>query len=188
MDRAVNRTNVFTIDCIGWTFPHSDSNLPQRPHFDNPSPQDHSSCHLFPPFFYQLGFSVQHNPNKPAQNPITTLLPTRRFSSLDSCHYQYCFDWQYTWAPLSAMWEKPGVLEINKGTSLLFPAHPWCNYQPISYVSDTSRFLACYFRALCFNHLFTYLAFLEIDSCTRNSANIQRVNKLNSTEASTTHI
>lgn len=100
---------------------------PSETPFRQPIPEGPLILPRFPSFCYQLGFSIQHNPNTPAQNPISTLLHTRRFSSLDSCHYQYCFDYQYTLAPLSAMWEKPGVLEINISTSLLFPAPPWYN-------------------------------------------------------------
>lgn len=100
---------------------------PSETPFRQPIPAGPLILPPFPSFFLPAGVLNQHNPNTPAQNPIPTLLPPRRFSSLDSCHYQYCFDCQYTLTPLSAMWEKQGVLEINTGPSLLFPAPPWCN-------------------------------------------------------------
>lgn len=117
----------------------------------------------FPSFFLPAGVLNQHNPNTPAQKPIPTLLPTRRFSSLDSCHYQYCFDCQYTLAPLSAMWEKPGVLEIKIKAPPFYsqPLHDAIIRLFLMFLRLPDSLHATFF-ALCFNRLFIYLAFLEI--------------------------
>lgn len=108
---------------------HSYSNLPQRPRLDNP-PTGLLILPLFPSFILLAGLIDTEQPGQFHRIASPPLLSTRRlcmFSSLNSCSYQYCFSCQYTVTPLSAVWEKPGMLEINVGTSLMFLDPPCGN-------------------------------------------------------------